>query len=393
MRRIELLDIDSRTKRVVPLLLEDTLSCASVSADGGTLVVGSYENTLVVADTTRLADDDIGEETDLPSDYVIGAALSQDEEYVACWSIDHSVVVWHARSGHIRYLWNGRERNADAGDRLNDVQFSPDGNWLAITRGEHKKCRTLIVNLSHKQLTFDTKRALGYVDVSNHLCREQFVCRFSPDGGAAAILTHHELLIVNLSRSEIEFRAVTPQGLLNGDISMEWSDKNTLLPEQYTSFIDYCNKRWMLARRTVYQKLQVYKVYQQLVAAQTADNTSPGFTQLPTSESQIRALLTLRNPEMRVKAWAQAVAVGTEPPVGDQGSISAAMVEDAVDKIRRQHCIFPALLTASTTFSGIPWQLDIFQELKNPMRLELLFQPGRLLGDPIYRLGDTVHAK
>jgi hypothetical protein len=187
------------------------------------LVAGSQAGALVVADILREVEIPVAKEIDLPSDYIIGAALSPDEEWAACWSIDHRVVVWHARSGDIRYRWNGKEQNADAGDRLNDLHFSRSGDWLAITRGEYEKCRTLIVDLTCERIVFDTEGILGYVDEP---CREQFVCRFSPDGGAAAILTHHELWIVNLSKSEIEFRVDVPGDFFTGvgDISMEWSE-------------------------------------------------------------------------------------------------------------------------------------------------------------------------
>ncbi len=238
VRCIELFAVDSRTSRIIPTLLQDTPTCVSISSDGGTIIVGSNEKELVVADDTRPVEDAEEEKTDLPSDYVIGASLSRDEEYVACWSIDHRVVVWHARSGQIQYRWNGRERNADAGDRLIDVQFGPGSDWLAITRGEYDKCRTLIVHLARGQLTFDTQLALGYID--HQSSRERFVCRFSPDGGAAAILTHHELWIVNLSKNEIDFRVDFPIGLPNGDnISMEWSETVLIRSESLSSLAYY----------------------------------------------------------------------------------------------------------------------------------------------------------
>lgn len=104
-----------------------------------------------------------------------------------------------------------------------------------------------------------------------------------------------------------------------GNALLEIRDKR-LYRQDYSTFEDYCNKQWNMARRTAYQLID---------AAEVVENVRNCAQILPTNESQARPLASLE-PEEQVEAWKRVI---TSTP---EGKITAAIVLKAAKEVERE---------------------------------------------------------
>lgn len=104
-----------------------------------------------------------------------------------------------------------------------------------------------------------------------------------------------------------------------GNALLEIRDKR-LYRQEYSTFEDYCNKQWNMARRTAYQLID---------AAEVVENVRNCAQILPTNESQARPLASLE-PEEQVEAWKRVI---TSTP---EGKITAAIVLKAAKEVERE---------------------------------------------------------
>jgi hypothetical protein len=94
-----------------------------------------------------------------------------------------------------------------------------------------------------------------------------------------------------------------------------------LYRQEYSTFEDYCQTRWNIARRTAYQLID---------AAKVVENVRNCAQILPLNESQARPLTSL-DPETQIKVWQEAVDTAPE------GNITARHIQQVVDEITKPH--------------------------------------------------------
>ena len=104
-----------------------------------------------------------------------------------------------------------------------------------------------------------------------------------------------------------------------GNALLEIRDKR-LYRQDYSTFEDYCNKQWNMARRTAYQLID---------AAEVVENVRNCAQILPTNESQARPLASLE-PEEQIQAWQRVIEKAPE------GKITAAIVLEAAKEIQQE---------------------------------------------------------
>ncbi|MHB9131516.1 MAG: hypothetical protein ACYDBB_10560 [Armatimonadota bacterium] len=127
----------------------------------------------------------------------------------------------------------------------------------------------------------------------------------------------------------------------------------------YPSFLAYCQKRWTLARRTVYQKIKVYQAYENVRKVCLGIKISPD--DLPVNEYQVRQLLRLREPELQAKAWQHAVNLWKNS-LHRAGKMTAGYVKTAVTLFQpTQQASLEQYITGWSSFSMIPYHMNICQ--------------------------------
>lgn len=133
--------------------------------------------------------------------------------------------------------------------------------------------------------------------------------------------------------------------------------ERNLYRKDFQSFSDYCRDKWGLARRTAYQRLAVYQVYENIREAYADDEITADT--LPANEYQLRQLLPLHTPELQRQAWQRALSLWEEES-DHTGKITAEIVKKAVMLTQNMHQTSRLQpLIASTQFSMIPLQLEL----------------------------------
>ncbi|HEY3377054.1 MAG TPA: hypothetical protein VGL77_06110 [Armatimonadota bacterium] len=139
------------------------------------------------------------------------------------------------------------------------------------------------------------------------------------------------------------------------------------LKDGSTSLLVYCRQYWGLSPRTVHQKMAVYAAYTNIRAC-TDD--------LPVNEAQVRPLLVLRSPEQQQQAWHEAITRRDVHGV----PLTAKLVSQAVRSIQTKAAVaLPSIISPSTTFTGIPWRLDVLTINADADAPQSRFDPRRLL--------------
>ena len=155
-----------------------------------------------------------------------------------------------------------------------------------------------------------------------------------------------------IEQSELEqHEATIEHGLKTfvdvGAALMAIRDKR-LYKQQYSTFDDYCKRRWKMSRPRAFQLMD---------AAQVNRNLSTIVDKLPSSESQARPLARLAEPEQQREVWQRAVDTAPE------GIVTAAHVKKTVRAFEREQkgqdspLPFP-VGTFSVIYADPPWSYD-----------------------------------
>lgn len=126
-----------------------------------------------------------------------------------------------------------------------------------------------------------------------------------------------------------------------------------LYRNDYQTFEEYCRKRWDLARRTAYQKIQ---------AAKTYENVRNYAHFPPQNEHQVMQLAPLPT-KLQQQAWKQVV----DNYQGEPHAITARQVRAVVRELQPPPARGKTLveqLIADRTFLGIPWQWTVCEMKK-----------------------------
>jgi hypothetical protein len=126
-----------------------------------------------------------------------------------------------------------------------------------------------------------------------------------------------------------ECEAVITQGIRSfyetGKALQEIRENHLYKESDFETFESYCIKKWKFTSEHAYRLMQSYEVIKEM---EVSNKTLPIGSVFPTSESQIRPLLKIKDSDERLKAWNEAVKNSEE----NEKPITAKDVQEVAAK-------------------------------------------------------------
>lgn len=85
------------------------------------------------------------------------------------------------------------------------------------------------------------------------------------------------------------------------------NDKLYLEPGAYETFDEYCIKKWKFSKQRAYQLMDSYTIYRELESRNETYEKSTIVDVLPATETQVRELSKIKDPEKRAEVWNEVV--------------------------------------------------------------------------------------